>query len=95
MSRMIALGAAAALITMGAALGMGTAHAGPMGCGTDDDEEYAMAACMNLSGMVGDSPEQAALVLLNADQHGGHITLAQAQAIVRDQVAAGCQNVGR
>lgn len=71
------------------------AHAGPMGYGTDDDEAYAMAACVNLSGMVGDSPSKAEQILLNGNSHGGHITLAQAHAIVRDQVAAGCQNVGR
>jgi hypothetical protein len=73
---------------------MPQAHAGPLGYGTDNYETYAFAACENI-GVGGFTPAQAEKNLLNGNQHGGHITPAQAHAIVMDAVAAGCQNAGR
>jgi hypothetical protein len=61
----IALGAAAALITLGAALGMGTAHADDLGYGTDDDGAYAMGACMLLGHFYKMTPAQVEVQLLN------------------------------
>jgi hypothetical protein len=91
--------AAAVVLVAGAALGMGTAHADSDGYGTDDDSAYEMGACLDLSRMVGLTPAQTELALLNGNKHtaqnpNGHITPEQAHAIVRDQIAAGCQNTG-
>lgn len=99
MKKEIALGAAAAVLSFGAVFGLGQAHADYDGYGTDNDETYEMGACANLSKLIGASPSETVERLLNGNKHtamnpNGHITRAQAEAIVAAALAQGCQNVG-
>jgi hypothetical protein len=89
----IALGAATALITVGAVLGMGQAYAevGDIGASGSPitEDEVKLAACLYVSPLMKMTPAQAEEAL---EDGAAHLRPSHAHALVRSAIASGCQD---